>query len=243
MQATDQPLHAPKYPTPYCNSSLTYIQRIQHWHTLQQCLVHLAPVECILQHDTTERRPVLQTHTHTHTHTRLTALFPGLPGWAGTRKVKLIWILLEQETVSGSGISWAICKSAPRSRQITMPAPHLSDFYRPDALPATQPTAWKHWRRNHYNINNVYFPLQFLRFQFSEDFVNKIKVYFLYYFILTLWRPHPQMHETVAEYAVCDWTVFTQLPKASLTSLTLCINCTCRRFQGLRWFSMIFISQ
>ena len=80
MQATDQPLHAPKYPTPYCNSSLTYIQRIQHWHTLQQCLVHLAPVECILQHDTTERRPVLQTHTHTHTHTRLTALFPGLPG-------------------------------------------------------------------------------------------------------------------------------------------------------------------
>ena len=44
-----------------------------------------------------------------NTHTRLTALFPGLPGWAGTRKVKPIWILLEQETVSGSGISWAIC--------------------------------------------------------------------------------------------------------------------------------------
>ena len=56
-------------------------------------------------------------HTHTHTHTRLTALCPGLPGWAGTRKVKPIWILLKQETVSGSGISWATCKSAPRSRQ------------------------------------------------------------------------------------------------------------------------------
>jgi len=27
---------------------------------------------------------------HTHTHTHLTALFPGLPGWACTRKVKLI---------------------------------------------------------------------------------------------------------------------------------------------------------
>ena len=40
-----------------------------------------------------------------HTHPRLTALFPGLPGWAGTRKVKLVWILLKQETVSGSGIS------------------------------------------------------------------------------------------------------------------------------------------
>ena len=75
---------------------------------------------------------------NTHTHTRLTALFPGLPGWVGTRKVKPIWILLKQETVTGSSISWAICKSAPRSRQITMPAPHHSVFYRPDALPAAR---------------------------------------------------------------------------------------------------------
>jgi len=74
--------------------------------------------------------------TLTYTHTRLTALCPGLPGWAGTRKVKPIWILLKQETVSGSGISWDICKSAPRSKQIIMPAPHRSVFYRPDALPA-----------------------------------------------------------------------------------------------------------
>ena len=83
---------------------------------------------------------------NTRTHIRLTAICPGLPGWAGTRKVKPIWILLKQETVSGSGISWAICKSAPRSRQITTPAPHHSVFYRPDALPAAQPTASKHWR-------------------------------------------------------------------------------------------------
>ena len=27
-------------------------------------------------------------HARAHTHTRLTALFPGLPEWAGTRKVK-----------------------------------------------------------------------------------------------------------------------------------------------------------
>jgi len=55
-----------------------------------------------------------------------------------------IWILLKQETVSGSGISWAICKSASRSRRRTTPAPHHSVFYRPDALPAAQPTASKH---------------------------------------------------------------------------------------------------
>ena len=54
---------------------------------------------------------------------------------------------LKQETVSGSGINWAICKSACRSRQITMPAPHHSVFYRPGALPAAQPTASKQWTK------------------------------------------------------------------------------------------------
>ena len=91
------------------------------------------------------RKPLTCRYTHTHTH-----LFNG--PFSGTtqvsryqKKVKPIWILLKQETVSGSGISWAICKSAPRSRQITTPAPHPhSVFYRLDALPAAQPTASKH---------------------------------------------------------------------------------------------------
>ena len=83
----------------------------------------------------------------THTHTRLTALCPGLSAWAGTGKVKPIRILQKQETVSGSGISWAICNFAFRSRQITTPVPTHSDFYRLDALPAAQPTSSKHWRQ------------------------------------------------------------------------------------------------
>ena len=45
--------------------------------------------------------------------------------------------------MSGSGISWAVCKSAPCSRQTTALAPHDSVFYRPDALPGAQPTASK----------------------------------------------------------------------------------------------------
>ena len=76
---------------------------------------------------------------HTHTHTRLTAPLPGLPRWAGTRKVKPIWILLKQKTVSGSGISWDICKSAPHSRQITTPAPHSSVFLQA-GCPSCRPT-------------------------------------------------------------------------------------------------------
>jgi len=37
---------------------------------------------------------------------------------------------------------YALCKSAPRSRQTTTPACHHSVFYRPDALPATKPTKY-----------------------------------------------------------------------------------------------------
>jgi len=88
--------------------------------------------------------------------THLMALCPGLPRWASTRKVKSIWILLPQETVGSSGISWTICKSAPRPRQILMPVPHHSIFYRPDALSVTQPTASKHWRQlmQHLQLNS-----------------------------------------------------------------------------------------
>jgi len=75
--------------------------------------------------------PSFSTHTHTRTHAHTHTFngpFLGLPRWAGSRKVKPIWILLKQETVNGNGISWATCKSAPHSRQITMPAPHHSAF-------------------------------------------------------------------------------------------------------------------
>jgi len=47
--------------------------------------------------------------------------------------------LLQQETVNGSGISRLICKSAPHSRQITMPAPHHSVFLQ-DGCPSCCPT-------------------------------------------------------------------------------------------------------
>ena len=83
--------------------------------------------------------------TNERTNTSLMALFPGLPGSASNRKVKPIWILLKQETVSGSGISWAICKSAiciwlqTDNHASTPPL-----FYSPDALPAAHPTVSKH---------------------------------------------------------------------------------------------------
>ena len=65
------------------------------------------------------------------------ALCLGLPGWASTKKEKPIWILLKQETVSGSGFSWAICKSAPRSRQI--PHQHLTAQFCTGRMPFLPP--------------------------------------------------------------------------------------------------------
>ena len=85
-----------------------------------------------------------------HTHTRLTALFPGLPGWAGTKKVKPIWILLQQETVSGSGISWAGCKSAPRSRQITHASTSPLSFLQA-GCPSCRPTNSVKALKAHFN--------------------------------------------------------------------------------------------
>ena len=73
---------------------------------------------------------VKDTHTHTHSPVYWVSRY---------QKVKPIWILLKQETVSGSGISWAVCKSAPRFRQITTPAPHHSVFLQA-GCPSCHPT-------------------------------------------------------------------------------------------------------
>jgi len=62
---------------------------------------------------------------HTHTHTTVLLLFWNLSGTTQvsryqkgkTSKGKTNLDLLQQETVSGSGICWATCKSAPHPRQ------------------------------------------------------------------------------------------------------------------------------
>ena len=89
---------------------------------------------------TDRRKNTVPFHRHTHTHP-----FNGPFFWT-------TWVSRHQKgktdldftEARDSGISWDICKSAPRSRQTTRPAPYHSVFYRPDALPAAQPTASKH---------------------------------------------------------------------------------------------------
>ena len=69
--------------------------------------------------------PVRSCYTHTHP---LNGPLSGTTRVSRYQKGKTNWILLKQETVSGSGIRWAICKSSPRSSQITSQYPTTQFF-------------------------------------------------------------------------------------------------------------------
>ena len=78
-------------------------------------------------------------HIHTYTHT-FNSPFTGTTRVSWYQKGKTNLDFTEAKTVSDSGISWAVCKSAPRFRQITMPAPHHSKIFtgRMPCLPFNQ---------------------------------------------------------------------------------------------------------
>ena len=67
--------------------------------------------------------------------------------WQSTQKKRAaLWQIIQHvNTARIVNIHLALLSSS--NAQITTPAPHHSVFYRPDALPAAQPTASKRWRR------------------------------------------------------------------------------------------------
>ena len=92
--------------------------------------------------------PDLPALTHAHTHP-FNGPFSGLPRWAGTRKVKPIWFYWSKRhwvAVASAG-PCASLHLAPDRQPRQHPTTQF--FYRPDALPAAQPTASKHWRHNY----------------------------------------------------------------------------------------------
>jgi len=84
-------------------------------------------------------------HTHAHTHP-FNGPFSRTIRVGRYQKGKTNLDFTEARDSEWQWHQLGICKSAPRSRQTTTLAPHHSVFYRPDALPAAQPTASKHWR-------------------------------------------------------------------------------------------------
>jgi len=81
---------------------------------------------------------------HTTTTTILRLFFPGPPRWAGARRELLDFMVqrkINRQTHRPSGwVPLHLDKPVPTS---TIPP----IFYRPDALPAAQPTVSKHWRQ------------------------------------------------------------------------------------------------
>ena len=64
--------------------------------------------------------------------------FSGTTQVSRYRKGKTNLDFTEAETLSSSGMSWAICKSAPRAKQITTPAAHHTVFL-PAGCPSCHP--------------------------------------------------------------------------------------------------------
>jgi len=82
---------------------------------------------------------------HYHHHNRFTALFPEPRGWARARR-ELLDFMLQGKINRGRYTDHLAGRHSIRINQCPPPSsPHI--FYRPDALPAAQPTASKHWRQ------------------------------------------------------------------------------------------------
>jgi len=87
------------------------------------------------------------THTHTHTHP-----FNGpLSGTSWVSRYQKGNINLDFTEARDSEWQWHQLGHMQVCTSITMPAPNHSVLYRPDALPATQPTVSQHWRHNWSN--------------------------------------------------------------------------------------------
>jgi len=115
-------------------------------HLIQrmQLPIHLSQKLFVLYHfqDTVFCTQLVSSPTPPHN--RFVALFRGPPGWAGARRELLDF------TVQGK-INWGRHTDYPDGRHSIRtnqcPPPPFPIFYRPDALPAAQPTVSKHWRQ------------------------------------------------------------------------------------------------
>jgi len=90
-------------------------------------------------------KPETRTINHHHHHIHFTALLSGSPGWAGARR-ELLDFMVKGKFNRGKHTDHPAGRHSIWTNQYPPPpSPHI--FYRPDALPATQPTASKHWRQ------------------------------------------------------------------------------------------------
>ena len=118
------------------------------------------PFECTVCHKRFTQKAHLVQHVRIHSgekpfyctvcnkrftfYNHFTALFPGPPGWAGGRR-ELLDFVVQGMINRGRYTDHLDGHHSIRTKQC--PPPPSPIFYRPDALPATQPTVSKHWRQ------------------------------------------------------------------------------------------------
>ena len=136
-----------------CNTNIQGGTKNREWKRCQTPIKLAATLLC-------ETHGTLLTHTavngwlpsstnlyapsHHHHHNRSTALFPGLPGWAGTRR-ELLDFMVQGKINRGKQTDHLVGRHSIRTNQC--PPPPYPIFYGPNALPATQPTVSKHSRQ------------------------------------------------------------------------------------------------
>jgi len=99
------------------------------------------------------------TQINNNNNTLLMILFPGLPRWANTLKVKPIWILPKQD------IEWQwhqlgrmeICTSPKTDNHASIPS--LNFLQEGPSCQPTNSVGWlsKHWRQNTLRLKRIYF--------------------------------------------------------------------------------------
>ena len=94
------------------------------------------------------------------------ALYPGLPGWASTRKVYLNFTKARDSEWQWYQLGrMKVCTSLQTDNHASTPP--FSFFYRPDALSATQPTLSKHWK------HGIKYRIQINLLQTEADWSNQ----------------------------------------------------------------------
>ena len=88
-------------------------------------------------------------------HKRFTALFPGPPGWVSARR-ELMDFMVQGKINRGRHTDHPDGRHSIRTNQCPLPPSPI--FYRPDALPATQPTVLKHWRQHTSVLITIVYP-------------------------------------------------------------------------------------
>jgi len=138
---------------------------------------------------------VTLTCLHTRVHIRFTTLWTlFVQDYPGEPLSEPVWILLKQETMTDSGISWTICKSAPLPQTNNHASTPLLNFYRPDALPAAQRTALYCINDNvHFNVSVMSPEVQMSRLSLISKFERIVSVLSrlvrpMFWFLLDLGR-------------------------------------------------------